>query len=88
MVVPSNRVIVRPLSFASRSSGEVATRSISLPSSASFSLKAFASVTAVAARSALRPRLVDVAAQISSRLVHEFSCAASRRPEPAGRQSP
>ena len=57
VVEPSKRVIVRPSSFASKSSGDGAIRSISLPSSASFSVNAFASVTAVAARSALRPRL-------------------------------
>src|SRR6185437_15244535 len=55
-VEPSRRVIVRPFSCARSASVDGATMSISLPSSASFSLKAFASVTAVTASVTLRPR--------------------------------
>ena len=58
VVVPSNRITARPFSLANKSSGELAIRSIILPSSASFSVKALASVTAVEASSALRPRLL------------------------------
>ena len=55
--VPSNRVIVRPSSWRSKSSGELAIRSIILPSSISFSVNALDSVMAFSASSGLRPRL-------------------------------
>ncbi len=55
-VEPSRRVMVRPFSCARSASVDGATMSMSLPSSASFSLKAFASVTAVTASGTLRPR--------------------------------
>ncbi len=49
VVEPSKRVMLRPSSLASRSSGELAIRSISLPLSASVSVNALPSVTAVSA---------------------------------------
>ena len=57
-VLPSNRVILRPLSCANNSSGDRAIMSISRPSNASFSLNALASVTAFSANSTFRPRLL------------------------------